>query len=241
MSPTGIDCARAEELLSDDCDSTLEPLLREDLAAHLAGCPQCRSLRSALVEVVEALRRPPELAPPAGLAERVADAVARERVAPPRRGRALRLQAVAAAVAIAGTTALYATRGPAVRQGSRFVKRASNAGVYLLERKDRLMEDVRILRVVVSAAFEGRVDRVNDRVEDYRRLLERRRSAPEPKKSEGPGEPGQPAQAAAAGELSANPRLLKLVRLSVDERTTTWSTSMTGPRASLAPAPRRSL
>jgi hypothetical protein len=180
-----MDCARAEELLSDDCDHALEPLLREDLAAHLGSCAQCRSLRAALLEVVEALRLPPELAPPARLADRVADAVARERATPtPRRhGRALRLQAIAAAIAIAGTTALYSTAGPAVRQGSRFVKRASNAGVYLLERKDRLMEDVRILRVVVSAAFEGRVDRVNDRVEDYRRLLERRRTAPEPKKS----------------------------------------------------------
>jgi hypothetical protein len=178
-----MDCARAEELLSDDCDSTLEPLLRDDLAAHLAGCPQCASLRSALLEVVRSLQRPPELAPPAGMADRVAAAVARAPAAPTRRGRVLRLQAVAAAVAIAGTTALYATRGPAVRQGARLAKRASNASVYLLERKDRLMEDVRILRVVVSAAFEGRVDRVNDRVEDYRRLLERRRSAPEPKKS----------------------------------------------------------
>jgi hypothetical protein len=178
-----MDCARAEELLSDDCDSTLEPLLRDDLAAHLAGCPQCRSLRSALLEVVQSLQRPPELAPPAGMADRVAAAVARDRAAPARRGRVLRLQAVAAAVAIAGTTALYATRGPAVRQGARLAKRASNASVYLLERKDRLMEDVRILRVVVSAAFEGRVDRVNDRVEDYRRLLERRRSTTEPKKS----------------------------------------------------------
>lgn len=178
-----MDCARAEELLSDDCEGTLEPLLREDLAAHLAGCASCRSLREALVEVVGALRRPPELAPPAALADRVADAVARARATPAPRGRALRLQAVAAAVAIAGTTGLYATRGPALRQGSRIAKRASNGAVYLLERKDRLMEDVRILRVVVSAAFEGRVDRVNDRVEDYRRLLERRRNTPEPKKS----------------------------------------------------------
>jgi hypothetical protein len=38
-----------------------------------------------------------------------------------------------------------------------------------------LLEDCRILRVVVGAAIEGRLDRVSDRVEDYRRLLERRR------------------------------------------------------------------
>jgi hypothetical protein len=115
-------------------------------------------------------------------------------------------------VAIVGTSALYATRGPALRQGKRLVERASNAGVYVMERKDRLLEDVRILRVVVSAAFEGRLDRVNDRVEDYRRLLERRRSTPEQKKSEGPSWDPSPAVEAVAGELSTNPRSPKLVK-----------------------------
>jgi hypothetical protein len=162
--------------------------------------------------VVEALKHPRELAPPTGLGDRVAAAVARERAVPAHLHRLRRFQATAAAVAIAGTTALYTTRGPAVRQGARLVKGASNAGVYLLERKDRLLEDVRILRVVVSAAFEGRMDRVNDRVEDYRRLLERRRNAPEQKKSEGPTEESWPAAAAAGGELSANPNLFKFVK-----------------------------
>ena len=212
MSPAGIDCARAEELLSDDAEGTLDALLRADLEAHLEGCASCRALRAALVEVVDALKHAPELAPPAGLGDRVAGAVARERAAPARRGRVVRLQAVAAAVAIAGSTALWTTRGPAVRQGARFVKQASNAGVYLMERKDRLLEDVRILRVVVSAAFEGRMDRVNDRVEDYRRLLERRRNAPEQKKSESDREVSRPSLAAAGGALSANPGLFKLVK-----------------------------
>jgi hypothetical protein len=216
LSPTGIGCARAEELLSDDREGTLDALLRADLEAHLASCPECRALRSALGEVVETLRNPPELAPPTGLADRVAAAVARERDSPaarvPRR-RFLRMQAVAAALAIAGSTTLFASRGPVLQQGARLMKGASNAGVYLLERKDRLMEDVRILRVVVSAAFEGRVDRVNDRVEDYRRLLERRRSgsAPEQKKSEGSLLVPGPVEAASAGELCANPQLSKLV------------------------------
>ena len=66
-------------------------------------------------------------------------------------------------------------------------QRLSNATVYLVERKDRLVEDLRLLRVVVSTAFEGRLDRVNDRVDDYRRLLERRKKDEAPrddKKSE---------------------------------------------------------
>jgi hypothetical protein len=55
------------------------------------------------------------------------------------------------------------------------VGRTVSAGNLLRERKDRLVEDVRILGVVLTTAFEGRLERVNERVEDYRRLLERRR------------------------------------------------------------------
>jgi hypothetical protein len=113
-------------------------------------------------------------------------------------------------VAIAGTSALYATRGPALRQGARVLERASNAGVYVMERKDRLVEDVRILRVVVGAAFEGRLDRVNDRVEDYRRLLEKRKSA-EQKKSEAPAKGAEPQAAGPRGALSANRRQFNFV------------------------------
>jgi hypothetical protein len=57
---------------------------------------------------------------------------------------------------------------------------AENSVFFLAERKDRLVEDVRILRVVIGAAFEGRLDRVNDRFEDYRRMIERRRAAGSP-------------------------------------------------------------
>ena len=64
----------------------------------------------------------------------------------------------------------------------------------LRDARRRGVEDVRILRVVVGAAFEGRLDRVNDRVEDYRRLLERRKSA-EQKKSEAPAKGVMPAAA----------------------------------------------
>jgi predicted anti-sigma-YlaC factor YlaD len=196
---TGMDCARAEELLSDDWEGTLDPLFRRDLQDHLSACPHCRALRAAMQEVVEDLRSVPELAPPAGLADRVAEAVARAGKGPRRRSWSFRFQAAAAVVAIAGTSILYTTRGPALREGTRLVERVGNARVYLTERKDRLVEDVRILRVLVGAAFEGRLDRVNDRVEDYRRLLERRKSA-EQKRSEAPAKGPTPE----AGDPGAN-------------------------------------
>ena len=53
-----------------------------------------------------------------------------------------------------------------------------NAAVFVQERTVRLVEDLRMLRVVIATAFEGRVDRVNDRVDDYKRLLEKRRQHP---------------------------------------------------------------
>ena len=93
------------------------------------------------------------------------------------------------------------------------MERASTAGVYLNERKDRLLEDVRILRVVVGAAFEGRLDRVNDRVEDYRRLLERRQSEEKKKRSPPRGRPGALRFDAGRGRtLGEPPDLSKLVK-----------------------------
>ena len=151
----------------------------------------------------------PDLAPPSGLADRIAAAVVRERTASARR---------AARAPLPGGGGRGGHRGDHRAPGhARARPPAGHAAswsapparrVYLDERKDRLVEDVRILRVVVGAAFEGRLDRVNDRVEDYRRLLERRRSAPEqPERRrakafrEGRGRPRRPVQA----RLSANP------------------------------------
>jgi hypothetical protein len=79
---------------------------------------------------------------------------------------------------------------------ARIVDRTVNASAYILERKERLVEDVRLLRVVIGTAFEGRLDRMNDRVDDYRRLLEKRR-ANEEKKSGGRATFGQDPRIAA--------------------------------------------
>jgi hypothetical protein len=189
-----MNCRRAEELLSDHYEDTLAEPLHGELERHLEACPECRALRKALPEVVKALRRFPVLEPPAGLAERAARA-ALARPQAPTRAAARRsfhvpswLQAAAAGLALIMTGAVLlatGTEGPS-RAANRIVDRTIDAGFYLLERKDRLVEDVRILRVVIGTAFEGRLDKVNDRVDDYRRLLERRRtSEPEAKKSRG--------------------------------------------------------
>jgi hypothetical protein len=187
---SGFDCARAEELLSDHLEGVLDPLLAREMAGHLRACGSCRDLREALSEVVAALRSYPSVEPAAGLAARVARAAILH--AQQRRQTAFAprlppwLQAVAAGLSILTTVGILVAQGGTARAGGRLMERTTSAGTYVLEKKDRLLEDFRILRVVVGAAIEGRLDRVSDRVEDYRRLIERRREAEPPRPSPRP-------------------------------------------------------
>jgi len=193
----GMVCARAEELLSDHLEGTLDRLLGADLDDHLAGCSGCRGLRAALTEVLESLHRFPDAEPARDLAERAATTALRARRPAPAFVRLpgiapAWLQAAAAVLALLMTGAvLYATQSKApARAAARLVDRTVNAGAYILERKERLVEDVRLLRVVISTAFEGRLDRMNDRVDDYRRLLEKRRANEEQSEDEPLGPKG---------------------------------------------------
>ena len=194
----GMTCARTEELLSDHLDATLAEPLHTELQDHLASCLPCRSLREELRFVVDALQSYPEVAPSSTLASRVAEATLRRgkvvALAPRPRSAATPTrvavlpawaQSLAAGLALVTVGALLMTtraEGPK-RAASHIAAATVSTGAYLAERKDRLVEDVRVLKVVLETAFEGRVERVNERVEDYRKLLERRRQA-EP----GPGE-----------------------------------------------------
>jgi hypothetical protein len=193
-------CDRAAELLSDDLEGALDGVLATELLTHLSGCDECRALRAALVDVT-LLLRVPALEPGVDLAERVARASWAAGRAPIVRAERSRAWANAAATwagwltevpfavqAVAAGFALVLTAGLVMAAGSppgaarpRVSQRLTDAAVYVLERKDRLVEDFRLLRVVVGTAFEGRVDRVNDRVDDYRRLLDRRQKDAPPK------------------------------------------------------------
>jgi len=181
-----MDCPRSQELLSDHLEGDLHAILRAELETHLAACSDCRSLREAMAEVMEALRAYPVLEPPAGLADRVVEATRktpRPRPAPtpvvvrPAIVIPAWMQAAAAGFALVALGVLLVVVGPEAsgRAATQLVDRTVSAGSELLARKDRVVEDVRILGVVLTTAFEGRLDRMNERVDDYRRLLERRR------------------------------------------------------------------
>jgi hypothetical protein len=180
-----MDCVRSQELMSDHMEGTLHAILRGELEGHLATCERCRDLREALAEVVEALGAFPEAAPPAGLAERVMAALrSTPRPAPvpvivrPALVIPSWIQAAAAGFALIALGVLLMVVGPeaSTRAASRLVDRTVDAGSEIIARKDRMVEDVRILGVVLTTAFEGRLEKMNERVEDYRQLLERRRA-----------------------------------------------------------------
>lgn len=212
---TDMDCRRAEELLSEHLEGTLAAPLARDVEGHLRECASCAELRDALREVVEALRAFPALEPSRDLAERAAQralvggrkASIRPLAFPPRaqpaHGRFFVpswLQAAAAGfvLVVSGTLLLVAGPEGPTRTASRLVDRTVTTGSYLLERSDRLVEDVRILGVVITTAFEGRLDRVNDRMDDYRKRLQRRRNTDEDsKKRESDG--GTPSLLSAEG------------------------------------------
>jgi hypothetical protein len=194
---TPLDCRRAEELLSDHLEGTLDLRTRAELDAHLAACAECRELHAALGEVLEVLHKPPEMEPGPQLAERVAAGawrlgrqraeVAKARHIP------VPVHAVAASVAIALSAGLFfmgaASPGTTPAREVPLSVRMTEARDSMIETRDRLVEDYHILRVLVGTVFEGRLDRVGQRVEDYRRLLERRnRPSAAPKKSDVPAE-----------------------------------------------------
>jgi predicted anti-sigma-YlaC factor YlaD len=194
---TSMDCRRAEELLSDHLEGALHAILRAELEGHLARCADCRALRQALADVVVALHAAPELEAPSGLAGRAAAAAlaqTRERVVRPAIVLPSWVQAAAAGFALVALGTALMVVGPEkpTRAAQRLVGQTVTAGSHLMERRDRIVEDVRILGVVLGTAFEGRLDRVNERVEDYRRLLDRRRATPGGDSKRGSGSRGLP-------------------------------------------------
>jgi hypothetical protein len=232
-------CTRAEELLADYCAGDLAPgPLRSELEAHLAACPTCRALSAALDDVLALLRAARDplsaslLEPPPGLAERAAGAALRAGRSAGRAWGVLalprRVQVLAASLALLATGVVWAGHGAFDRQWpQRTLRRAATAGVRLIERKDRAVEELRVLRVMVSATFSGRMDQVSERVDDYRRLLERRRTAPpaspestpspesrpRPQGSAAPGPPGPARPVSWAGEPTQSPNRGALARV----------------------------
>src|SRR5262245_4115558 len=161
-------CARAEELLSESREGRLSGPVQAELDGHLDGCPACRGLRDALDAVMDALADQPVPEPSEHLARRAAAAaLGRGRPAQPARRpsrwtRATWIQAAAAAVVIGSGISLLAS-GDAGRALSRLYGRNVTFGARVVERAERIIDDVRVLKLRVSAALAGSRDRTDDR------------------------------------------------------------------------------
>jgi len=189
-------CERALELFSDRQAGSLSPMVHRELEEHLAGCTACAELYAAFVEVVAALQSMPLVEPPAELAERAASAALLAFRATPRpvpwAARPLpRWLRAAAAVAMLATGATLLAAGPEAGTRSAaapIARRTAQTASFLSEHTERLLEDIRLARIVFAAALEGRLDSLSDRFQEYRRSIERRQAERDAKKSEaGPG------------------------------------------------------
>jgi anti-sigma factor RsiW len=197
-------CERAEELFSDDLDGSLSGILTAELERHLEACERCRSLRGSVRLIVDLLRSEPGVEPAADLAARVAAAALARGKAARAPWRALTqprwLQAAAGFAAIALGALFMASPNRLTNAAgtvARIRERTVQAGAYLSEKRERAFGDFQMLRAVIGTAFEGRLDRVNERVDDYRRLLEQRRTSDRPQGPAGVGAlPGRPPSAA---------------------------------------------
>jgi predicted anti-sigma-YlaC factor YlaD len=156
-------CTRIQELLSEELDGDLTAALRGELGSHLEACPACRRLRDALHEVVSTLRREPVPEPSWPLPRRAAEAA----LARSDRSRASRpwsasgvvwLRTVAASLVITTGLTLTLTGDPA-RTLSRLYGRSVAFGARVLERAERLVDDLRILKLRLGETLGGDVDR----------------------------------------------------------------------------------
>jgi hypothetical protein len=208
---TTMGCARTEELLSEHLERSLAAPLAAAVEAHLQACPRCAELRDAVGEVVGVLHDLEAVEPPAGLAGRAAAAALRlgtRWVAPARPPWPARLQPlpIAAALAVAvGAGVLLATpRVEALRPSERLVARAEGARAFLVERKERLVGDLERFGVLLETALEMRLEDVQDRVDDYRRWLDRN----PPEAQRGASVPRRPARSARLSFPNPSPGVL---------------------------------
>lgn len=96
-----------EELICAELDGELTPAQREELDAHLAACPRCRSFREAMAAVEgAAARNLPD--PPAELAANVMAAIRAEAKGKRKKGRIFAFPARSLAVAAAAALVLWA-------------------------------------------------------------------------------------------------------------------------------------
>src|SRR5262245_4991614 len=117
-----MNCVESQQLLQRGLDGDGTALAGEDLAAHLALCPDCRELHRAAQRLLDGLPLLPPPRPPADLAERIGRQVLLERSRRMRWRRRLTTAALAASLLLLASALYFA-----VQPGSRTAPSAALA------------------------------------------------------------------------------------------------------------------
>jgi hypothetical protein len=177
-----MNCRRAEELFSDDREGTLAPLIARELHTHRDTCDACQSLYETFQEVTNALTAMSVPSVPDALAERVIAAAGHARAPIATRGPSPRLFASASWLAVAAMLAIgLLFRPPELasdlsRKTSRTARHVYTFAIQTYDQTERWIENLNVLRMTVSVAFEDRLDQLNEQLRDLENAS--RRSTP---------------------------------------------------------------
>ena len=179
-------CRRAEELFSDQRESVLAPPIERELSAHLDTCDECQGLYQTFQEVTDTLEAMSVPASPFetdALTEKlVVDLVGRARTEltalRTRREESRftvpsqRLVAGASWLAVAAVLAMVLLfRPPELAselstKTSRTARHVYSFAIRTYDQTERWIEDLNVLRMTVSVAFEDRLDQLNEQLRD---------------------------------------------------------------------------
>ena len=183
-------CRRAEELFSDQRESVLAPPIERELSAHLDTCNECRGLYQTFQEVTDTLEAMPVPASPFepvepfepfridALTEKLARSARTELAALRTREESRftvpsrRLVAGASWLAVAAVLAMVLLfRPPELaselsKKTSRTARHVYSFAIRTYDQTERWIEDLNVLRMTVSVAFEDRLDQLNEQLRD---------------------------------------------------------------------------
>ena len=163
-------CQRSEELWSEHLEGRLPPPLLRDLEEHLAGCPDCGTLLDTFREIILVLESLPRPQPASDLLERILTD------SQPTLAR-LRERANWWAAASWGNWAAWGTAaalvavlllGPeeTISRMRQLGHQAYAFGLGLYHDTEALIDGLNVIRITVGVAFEDRLDRLNQRLQD---------------------------------------------------------------------------
>ena len=177
-----MNCRRAEELFSDKREGALAPPIERELSRHLDTCDECQGLYETFRETTDALGAMSVPVSPfeiAALSETLIDKTWHAR--PPLTAlRGVTRFTVASKRLVAGASWLAAAavlamvllfRPPELaselsRKTSRTARHVYSFAIRTYDQTERWIEDLNVLRMTVSVAFEDRLDRLNEQLRD---------------------------------------------------------------------------